>query len=48
MTKEKREKISEALADFIIRVTIDKTASEKDVEVLPETVRALIEFERSY
>ena len=48
MTKEKREKISEALADFIIRVLEDKTASERDVEVLPEVIKALIEFEKSY
>lgn len=36
--------VIDALAEWIIRVADDKTASDKEIEMLPDVVCALINF----
>ena len=48
MDKEKFEKVEGALISFIVTTAEEKTVSEKAVEVLPETVKALADLERAY
>ena len=46
MDKGKFEKVESALVNFIVNTAEGKTVSEKAVEVLPGTVRALADLER--
>lgn len=44
MTLDQEKRVTEALVDFIERVTKGNAASETETAVLPEAVKALIEI----
>lgn len=47
-TRDKYKEAEKALLDFVIRVSKGKTASEKEVEALPEVVNILFSFKRTF
>lgn len=45
MSNEQREKVIEALVDFVVRVAKSETATESEIAALPATVNALVNLE---
>lgn len=48
MSTEQAKEIIDALVEFVLRVSKGETTSEKAVEVLPEVVSSLKDFDRQY
>lgn len=45
LSNEQREKVIEALVDFVVRVAKSETATESEIAALPATVNALVNLE---